>query len=118
MINESVVVAVKMASSFLVSSGVGTMVGHAAKNSVPKIAPAIIRSRPLLTKGYHLFQKVAIPAGAAALAGMTSEVAVKFAERKIDENVEALNTFETLAAQGLKKVNDKDDAKKADSTDK
>lgn len=115
MINQSVVALAKMASSFVVSSGVSTMVGYAAKQSVPKVAPALIRSRPLLTKGFHLFQKVAIPAGAVALAGMTSEVAVKYAERKIDENVEALNTFETLAAQGLKKVNDKDDVKKADS---
>ena len=108
---DSAAVVVKMASSFLVSSGVGTMIGHAAKSSVPKIAPAIIRSRPALVKGFNLFQKVAIPAGAAALAGMTSEAAVKYAERKIDENVEALKTAEVLATKVVHDANVKAEAK-------
>jgi hypothetical protein len=107
-----------MASSFLVSSGVSTMVGYAAKQSVPKVAPAIIRSRPVLVKSFHLFQKVAIPAGAAALAGMASEQAVKYSERKIDENVEAINLGETLAANVVNRANEKaaekDKAKEAD----
>lgn len=113
MINPAAVEIVKMASGFLVSSGVSTMVGFAAKSSVPKIAPAIIRSRPALVKTFHLFQKVAIPAGAAAMAGMASEQAVKYANRKIDENVEAINMAETLAADVVNKVNTKNAAKDA-----
>jgi hypothetical protein len=97
------------------------MVGYAAKTSIPKVAPAIIRSRPALVKGFHLFQKFAIPAGAAAMAGMASEQAVKYANRKIDENVDALNLAETLAANAVKKVNDKnaekDAAKSKDKSD-
>lgn len=114
MINESAVVVAKMVSGFFVSSGIGTIVGHAAKTTVPKVAPALIRSRPALVKGYNLFQKIAIPAGAAALAGMTSEAAVKYSERKIDENVEAINNLEALSAATLKKVNDDAEAKKND----
>jgi len=112
MFNPAVVEAFKMVSSLAVSSGVSTMVGYAAKSSVPKVAPALIRSRPLLTKGFHLFQKVAIPAGAAALAGLASEHAVRYSERKIDENVEALNNIEHAAAAFVKGVNDDHDAKK------
>lgn len=113
-INPAVVELTKMASRFVVSSGVSTMVGYAAKNSVPKVAPAIIRSRPVLVKGYHLFQKIAIPAGAAALAGLASEHAVNYADRKIDETVGEVEAINDLAAGALKKVNDKDEAKKAD----
>lgn len=118
MINQAAVDIFKMASSFVVSSGVSTMVGYAAKQSVPKVAPAIIRSRPALVKGFHLFQKVAIPAGAAALAGLTSEAAVKYSERKIDENIEALKVSEVLAAKIVHDANEKAEAKKADKTDK
>jgi hypothetical protein len=120
MINQAAVDIFKMASSFAVSSGVSTMVGYAARQSVPKVAPAIIRSRPLLTKGFHLFQKVAIPAGAVALAGLTSEAAVKYSERKIDENIDALKTAEVLATAAVQKANEKAEAKdkaKSDSTD-
>lgn len=112
MFNPAVVEAFKMVSSLAVSSGVSTMVGYAAKSSVPKVAPAIIRSRPLLTKGFHLFQKIAIPAGAAALAGLASEHAVKYSERKIDENVEAFNKIEHAAASFVNGVNENIDNKK------
>jgi sugar (pentulose or hexulose) kinase len=87
MINPVLVAVVKHGGAFLVSSGVSTMVGYAAKSSVPKVAPHIIRHIPAATKGWHLFQKVAIPAGAAALAGMASEQAVKYSDKKIDETV-------------------------------
>lgn len=117
MINESAVVAVKMVSGFFVSSGIGTIVGHAAKTTVPKAAPAILRSRPVLMKGFKLFHKIAIPAGAAALAGMTSEAAVRYSERKIDENVEAINNLEAITATTLKKVNDDAEAKKTKDPD-
>lgn len=83
------------------------MVGYAAKSSVPKIAPIAIRHSPKLVSGWKLFQKFAIPAGAAALAGMASEQAVKYADRKIDENVDLINKVENMAAAGLKNVNDK-----------
>ena len=107
MISPAVVDAVKMASGILVSSGVSTMVGYAAKASVPKAVPHIIRHSPKLIGGWKVFQKIAIPAGAAALAGMASEQAVKYADRKIDENVDLINTVENIAANGLKNVNDK-----------
>ena len=103
MISPAVVDVVKMASGILVSSGVSTMVGYAAKASVPKAVPHIIRHSPKLIGGWKVFQKIAIPAGAAALAGMASEQAVKYADRKIDEN----NKVENVAAAGLKNVNDK-----------
>lgn len=121
MISPAAVGIFKMASSFVVSSGVSTMVGYAAKSSIPKIAPAIIRSRPALVKGFNLFQKIAIPAGAVALAGMTSEAAVKYSERKIDENIEAFNIAEMLAANIVNKANEKsktDDAPEAEDTKK
>lgn len=113
MIPQTAIDIFKMASSFAVSSGVSTMVGYAAKSSVPKVAPAIIRSRPALVKGFHLFQKFAIPAGAAALAGMTSEAAVKYSERKIDENIEALKIGEVLATKIVHDANVKAEAKDA-----
>jgi hypothetical protein len=107
MISPAVVDVAKMVSGLLVSSGVSTMVGYAAKSSVPKVAPHIIRNSPKLVGGWKLFQKIAIPAGAAALAGMASEQAVKYADRKIDENVDVINNVEFMAAAGLKNVNDK-----------
>lgn len=94
MISPAVVDVIKLASGFAVSSGVSTMVGYAAKSSVPKIAPHIIRSRPMLVSGWKIFQKIAIPAGAAALAGMASEQAVKYADEKIDENVQMVNRMQ------------------------
>jgi hypothetical protein len=116
-VNPIVVEAAKLVGRFVVSSGVSTMVGYAAKSSVPKIAPAIIRSRPALVKGFHLFQKVAIPAGAAALAGMTSEAAIRYTDRKIDENVADIDMAHDVATKFLKDLNNKDAAKKADKTD-
>jgi hypothetical protein len=112
-INPVVVEIAKLTSRFVVSSGVSTMVGYAAKSSVPKIAPAIIRSRPALVKTFHLFQKVAIPAGAAALAGMASEQAIKYADRKIDETVLDVDAMHDLTTSVLKKVNDKNAEKDA-----
>ena len=38
---------------------------------------------------------------------MASEQAVKYADRKIDENVDLINKVENVAAAGLKNVNDK-----------
>lgn len=107
MISPAVVVAAKMVSGFVVSSGVSTMVGYAAKSSVPKVAPHIIRGVPAAVKGWKLFQKIAIPAGAAALAGMASEQAVKYADRKIDENAQLLNDMETKVEAVINK-NSKD----------
>lgn len=115
MISSAVVDVVKMTSGILVSSGVSTMVGYAAKSSIPKSVPLIIQNSPKLIAGWKVFKKLAIPAGAAALAGMASEQAVKYADRKIDENVEIINNFERKAASALKNVNDKiaeDDSKK------
>lgn len=110
MVNAALVDTIKFASHFLVSSGVSTMVGYAAKQSVPKVAPLIIRSRPMLSSAFHLFQKVAIPAGAAALAGMASEQAVKYAEKQIDENVVII---EKMKEKIDKATALKDDIKKA-----
>jgi outer membrane murein-binding lipoprotein Lpp len=94
MISEGLVAVVKHGGAFLVSSGVSTMVGYAAKSSVPKVAPHLIRHIPVAAKSWHLFQKVAIPAGAAALAGMASEQAVKYSDRKIDETVKDINKLQ------------------------
>lgn len=95
MISPIAVAVVKHFGAFAVSSGVSTMVGYAAKSSVPKVAPLMIRKIPIAVKGFHLFQKVAIPAGAAALAGMAAEHAVKYSDRKIDETVKDLNDLQT-----------------------
>lgn len=94
MISPAVVGLVKLGAGFVVSSGVSTMVGFAAKSSVPKVAPYMIRKVPILVKGFHIFQKVAIPAGAVALAGLASEQAVAYAERRIDANVKEANDIE------------------------
>lgn len=87
MINPLVISGVKLASNLLVSSGVSTIVGYAAKTAVPKVAPKMIRHIPVAVKAFHGWQKFAIPAGAAALAGMTADKAVKYAEEQIDLNV-------------------------------
>jgi len=63
------------------------MVGYAAKSSVPKLAPLYIRHIPVAVKSWQVFHKVAIPAGAAALAGMAAEQAVKYSDKKIDDTV-------------------------------
>lgn len=102
MVNAALIDTIKFASHFLVSSGVSTMVGYAAKSSVPKVAPLIIRNSPKLVSGFHLFQKIAIPAGAAALAGMAAEQAVKYSEKQIDENV---IMYEKIKAKINEKVN-------------
>ena len=96
MISPALVSLVKLGAGFVVSSGVSTMVGFAAKSSVPKVAPHVIRRIPSLVKGYHLFQKVAIPAGAACLAGMAAEQAVKYSDKKIDETVKDVETLNQM----------------------
>lgn len=101
MINETLVSTVKLVSAFAVSSGVSTMVGYAAKASVPKTAPHLIRHIPVAVKGYHLFQKVAIPAGAVALAGMAAEQAVKFQENEIDKTVADIERFQKSVADAV-----------------
>lgn len=114
MIGTTAVAIIKAASAFAVASGVSTMVGYAAKSSVPKVAPLIIRSRPGLSAAFHVFQKVAIPAGAAALAGMASEQAVKYTERRIDEDVATVNGWEAKAKAAVNKA--KADGKEDEST--
>lgn len=104
MISSAVVDLVKLGAGFVVSSGVSTMVGYAAKSSIPKVAPHIIRSRPMLVSGWKLFQKVAIPAGAAALAGMASEQAVKYTEKRIDENVLMAEKMKVKIDETVKKT--------------
>ena len=113
MISPAVVGLVKLGAGFVVSSGVSTMVGFAAKSSVPKVAPHIIRNIPALAKGFHIFQKVAIPAGAVALAGLASEQAVAYAERRIDENVKAANEMEAVINATSEMAKQKKAAKKA-----
>ena len=95
MINAGLVAVVKHGGAFLVSSGVSTMVGYAAKSSVPKVAPFMIRKIPIAVKGWQVFHKVAIPAGAAALAGMAAEHAVKYSDKKIDETVRDIEKLQT-----------------------
>lgn len=108
MINEGLVATAKLASTILVSSGVSTMVGYAAKSSVPKVVPYTIRHIPLAVKGWKVFQKIAIPAGAAALAGMASEQAVRYADRKIDENVAMVNQLQKNLDEKFNKKSEKD----------
>lgn len=108
MLSPAIVGIIKHTSTLAVSSGVSTIVGYAAKNAVPKVAPALIRSRPILNKSFHLFQKVAIPAGAAALAGMVSRQAIKYTEQQIDEHVALFNSTEALVEETLNKVSSKE----------
>jgi hypothetical protein len=94
MINEGLIAATKLVGGFVVSSGVSTMVGFAAKSSVPKIAPLALRHIPIASKGFHLFQKVAIPVGAFALAGMASEQAVNYFDREVDTVVTDIEKYQ------------------------
>lgn len=87
MINPVVVTLIKLGSNFAVSSGVSTIVGFAAKSAIPKAAPFMIRKFPVAVHAFHAWQKIAIPAGAVALAGMAADKAVKYAEEQIDLNV-------------------------------
>jgi len=110
MISPVLVSTTKMVSTMLVSSGVSTIVGYAAKSSVPKVAPFTIRHIPAAVTVWKTFQKYAIPAGAAALAGMASEQAVKYADKKIDQtfdDVEKMNVWLNELVDKSKK-NDKD----------
>lgn len=114
MISPAVATTIKHVGGFLVSSGVSTMVGYAAKQSVPKVAPISIRHIPVLAKSWKVFQKVAIPAGAAALAGMASEHAVKYSDKKIDETVVELDSMKAmlddLVTKSKNKKNDDKDS--------
>lgn len=99
MINESVVNLVKLGNAVFVSSGVSTIVGYAAKSAVPKKVPQLIRASKGLTKTWQLFHKIAIPAGATALAGMTAHFTVNYTDKEIDKNVDALNAIILKAQQ-------------------
>jgi len=80
----------------------------------------MLRKIPVAVKGFHLFQKVAIPAGAAALAGMTSEFAVKYADRKIDETVKDINDLQASMksfSEAKKKFTEKDSEAETPETD-
>lgn len=93
MINDSVVNLVKLGNAVFVSSGVSTIVGYAAKSAVPTKVPFYFKKSAALAKGWQLFHKVAIPAGATALAGMTAHYTVKHTDEEIDKNVTALNNW-------------------------
>lgn len=107
MIPEGVVTTAKLISAFTVSSGVSTMVGFAAKSSVPKIVPWTVRFIPLGPEAFRLFQKVAIPAGAAALAGMAAEQAVKYSEKEIDETVASIEKYQKKVQEAVAKAKEK-----------
>jgi len=113
MINPILVSGVKLASNFLVSSGVSTIVGYAAKSSVPKVAPIMIRKFPIAVKGFHAWQKFAIPAGATALAGMAAQKAVTYAEEQIDLNVMTAEKYIAKVQEAVDNAN-KSDADKTD----
>lgn len=115
MINPTVVSVVKLASNFAVSSGVSTMIGYAAKSSVPKVAPAMIRKFPLAVKTFHGWQKFAIPAGAAALAGMVSDKAVKYAEEQIDINVLTAEKYIAKVQEAVDLANKSSDSAKTET---
>jgi hypothetical protein len=107
MINPTLVVLLKLGSNFAVSSGVSTIVGFAAKNAVPKVAPVLIRKFPVAVHGFHFWQKVAIPAGAVALAGMAADKAVKYAEEQIDLNVMTAEKYIAKVQASVDKANKK-----------
>lgn len=107
MINPTVVALLKLGSNFAVSSGVSTIVGFAAKNAVPKVAPLMIRKFPVAVRGFHFWQKVAIPAGAVALAGMAADKAVKYAEEQIDLNVMTAEKYIAKVQESVNKANQK-----------
>lgn len=117
MISPALVSLVKLGAGFVVSSGVSTMVGFAAKSSVPKVAPHLIRKVPALVEGFHLFQKIAIPAGAVALAGLASEQAVAYAERRIDENVKSANDLEATINATVEKAKNKGSKTESEETE-
>lgn len=102
MINNSVVELVKLGNAIFVSSGVSTIVGYAAKSAVPKKVPHIIRRSSSLIKGWQLFHKIAVPAGATALAGMTAHFTVAYTDKEIDKNVKILNSFIVAKARADK----------------
>jgi len=118
MINPIAVNAVKLASNFLVASGVSTMVGYAAKSSVPKVAPLAIRKIPVAVKTFHVWQKFAIPAGAAALAGFVAEKAVTYAEEQIDDNVAMAERWIAQVNEKVAKANKENDDSKTESDSK
>lgn len=99
MINDSVVNLVKLGNAVFVSSGVSTIVGYAARSAVPKKVPHLIRASKGLTKTWQLFHKVAIPAGATALAGMAAHYTVAHTDKEIDQSVKALNDLIAKAQQ-------------------
>lgn len=114
MINPILVSAVKLGSNFLVSSGAATIVGYAAKSSVPKVAPAMIRRFPIAVKTFHAWQKFAIPAGAAALAGMAADKAVTYAEEQIDLNVMTAEKYIAKVQEAVNNANKSDSEKTED----
>lgn len=109
MINPTVVTLIKLGSNFAVSSGVSTIVGFAAKSAVPKVAPVMIRRFPVAVRGFHAWQKIAIPAGAAALAGLAADKAVKYAEEQIDLNVMTVEKYIAMVQTSVDKANAKTD---------
>lgn len=109
MINPNLIVVAKLISTLTVSSGVSTIVGYAAKASVPTVAPFFIRKYPVAIRSFHLWQKVAIPAGAVALAGMTADKAVKYAEEQIDLNVMTAEKYIAKVQAAVDKANKKTD---------
>jgi hypothetical protein len=113
MINPTVIALVKLGSNFAVSSGVSTIVGYAAKSSVPKVAPLMIRKFPIAVRGFHAWQKVAIPAGAVALAGMAADKAVKYAEEQIDLNVMTAEKWVAKVKESVDKANAASDSAKS-----
>lgn len=108
-INPAIVSLIKLGSNFAVASGVSTMVGYAAKSSVPKVAPLMIRKFPVAVKTFHVWQKFAIPAGATALAGMAADKAVKYAEEQIDLNVMTAEKYIAKVQEAVDKANNKAD---------
>jgi hypothetical protein len=118
MISPTLVALVKLGSNFAVSSGVSTIVGYAAKSSVPKVAPIMIRKFPIAVRGFHAWQKIAVPAGAVALAGMAADKAVKYAEEQIDLNVMTAEKWIAQTKEAVDKANktNADTSEKADTS--
>lgn len=116
MISPALVTLVKLGSNIAVASGVSTIVGYAAKSSVPKVAPLMIRKVPTLVKGFHVWQKIAIPAGAVALAGMTADRAVKYAEEQIDINVMTAEKFIAKVQADVAKARKANETSDSDET--
>lgn len=108
-ISPLAVTLLKLGSNLAVSSGVSTIVGFAAKTAVPKVAPVMIRKFPIAVRGFHAWQKIAIPAGAVALAGMAADKAVKYAEEQIDLNVMTAEKYIAKVQESVDKANEKSD---------